>query len=61
MQQCGWEETALTQRLHCAVLCLARHEDRCLEYTTHQNSSDKQKGCLEAPGYGLGVTQLTNL
>lgn len=58
MQQRGREETALTQRLHCAVLCLARHEDRCLEYTTHQNSSDKQ---LEAPGYGLGVTQLTNL
>lgn len=36
MWQCGQEETALTQRLHYAVLCLARHEDRCLEYMTHQ-------------------------
>lgn len=36
MLQCGQEDTALTQRLHCAVLCLARHEDRYLEYMTHQ-------------------------
>lgn len=58
----GRDSTYPALTLCCVVFSQAGRQMPWIHDTPNAlNSSGKQKGCLEAPGYWLGVAQLTNL